>query len=305
VRFCPALVVFIALFVSLPARASENASLDRAEQEVARIRGLVEAGAMPRSSLESAETALAEAQDEVVLSERLYGKTSLNELTDDAAQGMVKAAERQLARQQERIDALKKLIDEGVKPRTELTPLLEELDRRRQTLGLAESRVRLLGELEKMARLEVEVEQDFTVGSMPRVSQRYDGDGSFNDNDFHRVNAAYQSRFGRPLPVSAYGMSAVHRALGFDHRGRVDVAIDPNDSDGRWLRAHLEAQKIPYFAFAAAVPGKATGAHIHLGTPSPRLLVAAVKPAAKAPVRSVAAARPRRVDQTVSTYRAD
>jgi hypothetical protein len=305
VRFCPAQVVFIALFVSLPARSAENTSLDRAEQEVARIRNLVEAGAMPRSSLETAETALAEARDEVVLSERLYGKTSLNELTGDAAEGMVKAAERQLVRQQERIDALKKLIDEGVKPRTELTPLLEELDRRRQALGLAESRVRLLGELEKMARLEVEVEQDVTAGSMPRVSQRYDGDGSFNDNDFHRVNAAYQSRFGRSLPVSAYGMSAVHRALGFDHRGRVDVAVDPNDADGRWLRGYLEAQKIPYFAFAAAVPGKATGAHIHLGKPSPRLVASAISHSAKTPARSVAALRSRRVDQTVLTYRAD
>jgi hypothetical protein len=259
---------------------------------------------MPRTSLENAETALAEARDEVVLSERLYGKTSLTDLTDDAAQGMLKAAERQLARQQERVDAVKKLIEAGVQPRTELTPLLEELDRRRQTLGLAESRVRLLGELEKMARLEVEVEQTVPDRDMPRVSQRYDGDGSFNDNDFHRVNTAYQSRFGRVLPVSAYGMSAVHRALGFDHRGRVDVAIDPNDADGRWLRAYLESQKIPYFAFAAAVPGKATGAHIHLGTPSPRL-AASVTRSVKAPVRSVATSRARRVDQTVSAYRAD
>jgi hypothetical protein len=286
--------------VSPQARSAPNAALDRAEQEVSRIRTLVEAGAMPRATLEKAEADLAEARDEMILSERLYGKATVDDLTDEAAREMVNAGERQLVRQQERVDELKKLIDEGVKPRTELTPLLEELDRRRQTLMLAESRVRLLAELEKMARLEVEVEDELAMRDMPRTSQRYDGDGTFNDNDFQRVNAAFKERFGQVLPVSAYGMTAVHRSLGFDHRGRVDVAVDPNDSQGRWLRAYLESQKIPYFAFAAAIRGKATGAHIHLGTPSPRLVrAAAPKPVKRAPVRVAA----RRTDQTVSAFR--
>ena len=301
-RFWSGLAVFLAITVSPQARSAQTASFDRAEQEVARIRALVEAGAMPRVTLEKAETDLAEARDEMVLSERLYGKASVDELTNDAARDMVQAAERQLARQQERVDELKKLIDEGVKPRTELTPLLEELDRRRQTLMLAESRVRLLGELEKMARLEQDVEEEEIVGrDMHRRSERYDGDGTFNDNDFRRVNAAFEGRFGRPLPVSAYGMTAVHRSLGFDHRGRVDVAVDPADADGRWLRAYLESQKIPYFAFSTAIPGRATGAHIHLGPPSPRLVRAAAARKPSAPARTPAATR--RVDQTVSSFR--
>jgi hypothetical protein len=254
---------------------------------------------MPRATLEKAETDLAEARDEVVLSERLYGTASVDDLTDDAAKEMVQAAERQLARQQDRVDALKKLIDEGVKPRTELTPLLEELDRRRQTVVLAESRIRLLDELEKMARLEQDVEEDLIQRNLPRTSERYDGDGTFNDNDFRRVNAAFHGRFGRPLPVSAYGMTAVHRSLGFDHRGRIDVAVDPNGADGRWLRAYLESQKIPYFAFSAAVPGRATGAHIHLGPPSARLTRVAATPARRTPVRTTIS----RVDQTVSSFR--
>ena len=41
---------------------------------------------------------------------------------------------------------------------------------------------------------------------------------------FSRVEAAYEEHFGKPLPISAMGETAVHRALGFDHRGRVDVA---------------------------------------------------------------------------------
>jgi hypothetical protein len=287
-----------------PARAAGNdAALDRAEQEIGRIRNLVEAGAMPRATLEKAESDLAEARDEMVLSNQLYGNTAIGDLTGDTASNMVKAAERQLSRQQERVDALKKLIEAGVKPRTELTPLLEELDRRRQTLGLAESRVRLLTELEKMARREQEITSDDTAASdMPRVSQRYDGDGSFNNNDFRKVNDAFQKKFGRTLPVSAFGMTAMHRALGFDHRGRVDVALDPNDAEGRWLRGYLEAQKMPYFAFSAAVAGKATGAHVHLGTPSPRLVGTATAAPTHRVVRTVATPA-RKIDQTVASYR--
>ena len=66
------------------------------------------------------------------------------------------------------------------------------------------------------------------------------------------------------------GDTAVHRAMGFDHRGRVDVALSPDQPEGVWLREYLTGQEIPYFAFRHAVPGKATGAHIHLGPMSTR-----------------------------------
>ena len=34
---------------------------------------------------------------------------------------------------------------------------------------------------------------------------------------------------------------------------------------------YLESKQIPYFAFRMAVPGKATGAHIHVGPESTKL----------------------------------
>jgi hypothetical protein len=88
---------------------------------------------------------------------------------------------------------------------------------------------------------------------------------------FAGVAAAYQEHFGKPLPVSAMGDTAVHRALGFDHRGRVDVALNPDSSEGEWLRLYLTVKRIPFFVFRQALPGKATGAHIHIGTASARL----------------------------------
>jgi hypothetical protein len=51
----------------------------------------------------------------------------------------------------------------------------------------------------------------------------------------------------------------------------VDVAIHPDDPEGQWLLTYLLENHIPYFAFRHAVPGKATGAHIHIGPQSTRL----------------------------------
>ena len=73
------------------------------------------------------------------------------------------------------------------------------------------------------------------------------------------------------MPISANGETSVHRALGFDHRGRVDVAVMPDQPEGIWLRHYLEAHNIPFYAFRSAIAGKATGAHIHIGPGSTRL----------------------------------
>ena len=85
------------------------------------------------------------------------------------------------------------------------------------------------------------------------------------------LETAYVNRFAKPLPISADGETAVHRSLGFDHRGRVDVAVTPDQPEGVWLMRYLESRHIPYFAFRAAVPHQATGAHIHVGPGSTRL----------------------------------
>ena len=76
------------------------------------------------------------------------------------------------------------------------------------------------------------------------VMERFDGEGSFTREDFKRVLLAFEKQFGKPMPVSAQGETAVHRALGFDHRDRVDVAIFPDTAEGLWLRHYLESGDI-------------------------------------------------------------
>jgi hypothetical protein len=73
------------------------------------------------------------------------------------------------------------------------------------------------------------------------------------------------------LPTSAVGQSVTHNQLGYDHRNAVDVALHPDSSEGKALISYLQNQGIPFLAFRAAIPGVATGPHIHIGSPSRRL----------------------------------
>jgi len=84
------------------------------------------------------------------------------------------------------------------------------------------------------------------------------------------IKSFFLSKFGRTLPVSAFGQTRLHSRLGFDHRNGVDVALSPDSAEGRALLGKLRGLGVPFIAFRKAIPGVATGAHIHVGRPSPR-----------------------------------
>jgi hypothetical protein len=86
-----------------------------------------------------------------------------------------------------------------------------------------------------------------------------------------RLQQFFLARFGRALPISAYGQSALHGRMGFDHRDALDVALHPDSPEGRALLDHLRAEGIPFIAAWGAIPGSTSGAHIHVGQPSPRI----------------------------------
>jgi hypothetical protein len=48
------------------------------------------------------------------------------------------------------------------------------------------------------------------------------------------------------------------------------VALSPSQPQGVWARRYLTEKHVTFFAFRSAVPGKATGAHIHIGPASTR-----------------------------------
>ena len=65
-----------------------------------------------------------------------------------------------------------------------------------------------------------------------KVEEIYAGDHGLAPQDIKDITLAFEKKFDKPLPVSARGETAVHRALGFDHTGRIDVALAPDSTEG-------------------------------------------------------------------------
>lgn len=266
-RFFPGLIL-VACATCMFAQPEDPPEVLRAKAGIERLRSLVDAGVVPQVQLVRAEAAIADAEDAALLRRTVYG----SDLTDDQVDEMLAAAARRVDRRKQTLADGRKLVDGGVASLLSLGPLLEELDTARKELDLAESRAKFTRELAQMARAEelVESQLNHNPQEARELADRYDGDGIFTMGTFAHVESAFEKQFGKAMPVSAMGETAVHRSLGFDHRGRVDVAIPPDQPEGRWLLEYLVDKHIPYFAFRQAVPGKATGAHIHLGPMSTR-----------------------------------
>ena len=216
----------------------------------------------------------ADLADGDVLGRTLYSSLRPDELGLEQCEQMVEAAERRAARVEEKLAELRPLVEEGVFARNELKLLEEELAERRRTLELARSRAEFIRQLAEMAQMEAALGWVHEEPDPRPLQERFDGKGWFSPLQFRRIAEAFEQQFGRALPVSAHGETNFHRRLGLDHRGRVDVALPPDSPEGQWLRQYLEREQIPYYAFRDAVPGRASGAHIHIGPPSPRLRVA-------------------------------
>lgn len=99
---------------------------------------------------------------------------------------------------------------------------------------------------------------------------RFNGGSAWALMDVSKLEKFFSGSFGRALPISAYGQTPTHDRLRFDHRNAIDVALHPDSKEGQSLLSYLRQAGIPFIAFRNAVTGSATGAHIHIGKPSPR-----------------------------------
>ena len=263
------------LTASLALAADESPAVARARQELDRVRELVAAGVLAPVKVAEAQAALEDASDAAVLDQTLYGDLQIEDLDERQAGEMTAAAERQLERQQEQLGRAEKLVADGVLARETLTDLESELARRRNALDQAQDRAALLLDIVESAQAEALVIEEAPLAPRSpgagKPEERVDGDHILQPADIKALTLAFEKEFDKPLPVSARGSTAVHRALGFDHTGRIDVALSPDAPEGVWLRAYLEARDITYYAFRVAIPGKATAPHIHIGPGSTRL----------------------------------
>ena len=101
---------------------------------------------------------------------------------------------------------------------------------------------------------------------------RFNGPAPWSLGNVAALEQRFLEAFGRALPISAYGQTKVHDRLGLDHRTAVDVAVHPDSAEGQWLMKYLRGAGIPFIGVRGAVPGASTGAHVHVGPASPRLL---------------------------------
>jgi hypothetical protein len=263
---------------------AESAATRQARERLGEVQALAQQGAASRKQVQQAEQALADAQDDDrvadlidarVSLEEFAARVSLEELTEEQSAEMTQAARRRLERAQTRLAGHAQLVAEGVVPRTSLAPFEEDVARARNVIAAAEERARSLAEIAAMIRAEeesaaVETAPSIADGAIARITH-FKGDAKFGDSEFKQVVLAFEKKFDRKLPVSARGETALHRSMGFDHRGRVDVAMAPEGVEGRWLMRYLEQRRIPFFAFRTSVPGQATAPHIHIGPPSTRI----------------------------------
>ena len=185
--------------------------------------------------------------------------------------------ERELARQTELAAARRDLYERGALTEAELregrralVAAQKDVDDQRRAITEAD---RMLGE-SRMA--EVGRTRPLARGQYEELAGlvRFAGVAEWAlPVDTPKLQRFFQERFGRALPISAFGQTALHDRMGFDHRNSLDVALHPDSPEGRAFMAFLVKSGIPFIAAWGTVPGQTSGAHIHVGQPSPRLLV--------------------------------
>jgi hypothetical protein len=249
-----------------------DSTVIRAREVLAQVQRLVGTGALPPIRLRKAQEDVEDALDGSILKKSLYS----NDLLPEQADQMIFVAQRMVFRRQRALSDMQQLVSAGVISRSEAEASGVNLDRAQQELEWAQTRAALIQQVAESVRMEkaiasLETQAESHPEWVGNVYTKYDGNGIFTPTDLKTLEVAYVSRFAKALPISADGETAVHRSLGFDHRGRVDVAVTPDQPEGLWLMRYLESKRIPYFAFRAAVPHQATGAHIHVGPGSTKL----------------------------------
>jgi hypothetical protein len=244
----------------------------RAQQNVDRIRGLVQQGILPPNDYLKAQADLNDALDESVLRFGSYTQ----DISPEQADQMVVVAQRMYLRRQRRASQIRTLAASGALSRAEAETALSDVSTAKLDLDLAIERAGLVHEM-ALQKSQIEAEDDAEAHPEWNGKQyvRYDGNGIFTRSQFIAISAAYETEFGKDIPVSADGQTATHRSMGFDHTGRIDIALNPDTREGVWLMHYLEHHHIPYYAFRTAIAHKATGAHIHLGPGSTRLTATA------------------------------
>ena len=193
-----------------------------------------------------------------------------------ALERVVAIHERELARRSELAELRQDLYERGVLSRKEFEDGLQAQNDARKNV---EETRRAMADTDRMLAEARMAEQLARLTPLARGAYeetpglvRYNGTAAWSlSQDVSRLQQFFLGRFGRALPISALGQTSLHDRMGFDHRNALDVAVHPDSPEGRALMDYLRQAGIPFIAAWGAIPGATSGAHIHVGQPSPRI----------------------------------
>jgi hypothetical protein len=234
-------------------KASQNARQKKAQKrsaarpvnELAKLRAeFLSATRDYKESLEklraSYEQSVARAETELAKSQELFAAGLISRKT-------VEAAEAEVALQKEKV---------------------ADVDRR---MAVADSQMADTL-LEAEAETKLAKSRPLPKGGLLRTASyiRYNGGSGWDLSEAWKVQRFFQDAFKKPLPVAVFGQGSIHDRWRLDHHNAMDVSLHPDGPEGQALLGFLRAKGIPFLAFREAIPGTATGPHIHIGRPSHR-----------------------------------
>ena len=186
--------------------------------------------------------------------------------------------ESNLKKAEEKLELSKKLLAEGLIPRAQveenehaLALAKEKVDETNRQMASAEAQI--AGVLVETAANE-EINKNLSLAKQRLVRTasftRYTGAGGWNIGEAFKIQRFFSDTFNKQLPIAVFGQGAIHERWRLDHRNAMDIQLHPDSVEGRALLDFLQRNGIPYLAFRSAIPGTATGPHIHIGRPSHR-----------------------------------
>jgi hypothetical protein len=186
--------------------------------------------------------------------------------------------ERNVAREEDQVAKLRQLFTEGLISK-------KDVDASETALGQAKDKVTEIHQSianadSRIADTLLEAEAEKTLAKLKPIPRgglistaamiRFNGGTGWMLSDAWKVQRFFLDAFKKPLPVAVFGQGSIHERWRLDHRNSMDVSLHPDGPEGQALLNYLRTNGIPFLAFRQAIPGTATGPHIHVGRPSHR-----------------------------------
>jgi hypothetical protein len=191
---------------------------------------------------------------------------------------LVPIYERSVTKAEKDLEQSRQLLAEGLIPRTQV----EENERALAAAKdkVTETRRQMTNADEQVAGILVETAAGEEISKNLRLARRslvrtaaytrFTGTSGWGISEAWKIQRFFSDTFKKQLPIAVFGQGAIHERWRLDHRNAMDISLHPDGVEGQALLNFLQKNGIPYLAFRSAIPGTATGPHIHIGRPSHR-----------------------------------